>query len=215
MAKALANTHQVCVMDREADFFELFTEPPHRRVDLLVRAKHDRDTNGELKLFDTLRTSPVRRHLEDPHSPTKLPPERSKPKARPKREARTATLALRYQQVDLRPPTYLKDKAPIALWAIHIHEQSPPPNEKPIERFLLTTCDITDDEQALQCIRRYTLRWRIEDWHRALKSGCRIEGLAHQTAERLKRAIAINLVVGTGQSTGTIDLPTQREGHNG
>ncbi|MDJ0863610.1 MAG: hypothetical protein QNJ82_15380 [Gammaproteobacteria bacterium] len=40
-----------------------------------------------------------------------------------------------------------------------------------------------------------TLRWRIEDWHRVLKSGCRIEGLAHQTAERLKRAIAINLVI--------------------
>jgi len=39
-----------------------------------------------------------------------------------------------------------------------------------------------------------SLRWRIEDWHRVLKSGCRIEELAHQTAERLKRAIAINLV---------------------
>ena len=59
----------------------------------------------------------------------------------------------------------------------------------------MTTCDITDDEQACQCIRWYTLRWRIEDWHRVLKSGCRIEGLAHQTAERLKRAIAINLVI--------------------
>ena len=40
-----------------------------------------------------------------------------------------------------------------------------------------------------------SLRWRIEDWHRVLKSGCRIEELAHQTAERLKRAIAINLVI--------------------
>jgi len=59
----------------------------------------------------------------------------------------------------------------------------------------LTTCDIIDDEQARQCIHWYTLRWRIEDWHRVLKSGCRIEGLAHQSAARLKRAIAINLVV--------------------
>ncbi len=83
----------------------------------------------------------------------------------------------------------------MTLWAIHICEQSPPPNEKPIEWFLLTTCDITDDTQAQQCIRWYTLRWRIEDWHRVLKSGCRIEALAHQTAERLKRAIAINLVI--------------------
>ena len=41
----------------------------------------------------------------------------------------------------------------------------------------------------------YCLRWRIEDWHRVLKSGCRIEALQHKTAERLKRAIAINLVI--------------------
>ena len=195
LAKELANTHQVCVMDREADFFELFADPRHRRVDLLVRAKHDRCTNGELKLFDTLRTSPVRSHLAIRIPRHSSRPKLSKQKARPKREARTATVALRYAQVDLLPPNYLKDKAPITLWAIHIREQSPPPNEKPIEWFLLTTCDITDDEQAGHCIRWYTLRWRIEDWHRVLKSGCRIEGLAHQTAERLKRAIAINLVI--------------------
>ncbi|MCM8636690.1 MAG: hypothetical protein NFW15_12275 [Candidatus Accumulibacter sp.] len=35
----------------------------------------------------------------------------------------------------------------------------------------------------------------MEDWHRVLKSGCRIEALQHKTAERLKRAIAINLVI--------------------
>ena len=195
LAKEMANTHQVCVMDREADFFELFAEPRHRRVDLLVRAKHDRCTNGELKLFDTLRASPVRSHLAIGIPRQSSRPKRSKQKARPKREARTATVALRYAQVALIPPVYLKDKAPITLWAIHIREQAPPPNEKPIEWFLLTTCDIADDEQARQCLRWYTLRWRIEDWHRVLKSGCRIEGLAHQTAERLKRAIAINLVI--------------------
>jgi hypothetical protein len=39
------------------------------------------------------------------------------------------------------------------------------------------------------------MRWRIEDWHRVLKSGCRIEDAAHKSAERLKRAIAINLVI--------------------
>jgi hypothetical protein len=195
LAKELPNTHQVCVMDREADCFELFAEPRHRRVDLLVRAKHDRCTSAERKLFDILRTSPVRGHLAIRIPRQSSRPKLSKKKARPKREARTATVALGYRQVDLLPPAYLKGKTPITLWAIHIRELSPPPNEKPLEWFLLTTCDITDDEQARQCIRWYTLRWRIEDWHRVLKSGCRIEGLAHQTAERLKRAIAINLVI--------------------
>ena len=41
----------------------------------------------------------------------------------------------------------------------------------------------------------YCFRWRVEDWHRVLKSGCKVEKMAHKTAERLKRAIAINLVI--------------------
>ncbi|HOE42843.1 MAG TPA: transposase [Rhodoferax sp.] len=60
---------------------------------------------------------------------------------------------------------------------------------------LLTTCDVSSPEQAQQILRWYCLRWRIEDWHRVLKSGCNIEKLQHKTAERLKRTIAINLVV--------------------
>ncbi len=195
LAKEMAKTRQVCVMDREADFFELFDEPRHRRVDLLVRARHDRCTGEASKLFDTLRDSPVRSHLAIRVPRQSARPKLSKRKARPKRPQRNAQIALRYRQVDLLPPAYFKDKVPITLWAIHIRELSPPPNEKPVEWYLLTTCDITDDEQARQCIRWYALRWRIEDWHRVLKSGCRIEELAHKTAHRLKRAIAINLVI--------------------
>ena len=55
--------------------------------------------------------------------------------------------------------------------------------------------DIRSAEDAVQYLRWYCLRWRIEDWHRVLKSGCAIEKMAHKTAERIRRAIAINLVV--------------------
>jgi hypothetical protein len=58
------------------------------------------------------------------------------------------------------------------------------------------TIDIASDEQARECLRWYCLRWRIEDWHRVLKSGCGIENLQHKSAVRLKRAIAINLLIG-------------------
>jgi len=61
---------------------------------------------------------------------------------------------------------------------------------------LLTTCEVSTPVQAQQILRWYCLRWRIEDWHRVLKSGCNIEKLQHKTAERLKRTIAINLVIG-------------------
>jgi len=104
-------------------------------------------------------------------------------------------LTVRYKRIQLIPAKYNDDKDPIDIWVIHALEENPPSGTKPIEWFLLTTVNITSVENAVQCLRWYCLRWRIEDWHRVLKSGCRIEDLAHETAERLRRAIAINLVI--------------------
>ncbi len=83
----------------------------------------------------------------------------------------------------------------MTIWVVHALENNPPPNTDPVEWFLLTTMPINSSSDAEQCLRWYTLRWRIEDWHRVLKSGCRIKDLANETAERLRRAIAINLVI--------------------
>jgi len=195
LARELPETRQVCVMDREADFFELFEQPRHRRVDLLVRAKHNRCTGGESKLFDTLRDSEVRRRLRIPVPRKSARPKKSKQKARAGQVGRIAEVELRYQSIDLPAPGQHKDKPPITLQVVHVHEPSPPSGSTRLEWFLLTTGEIESAEGAEQCLRWYCLRWRIEDWHRVLKSGCGIEELAHQTAQRLKRAIGINLVI--------------------
>jgi hypothetical protein len=192
----MPSTRQVCVMDREADFYELFCEPrPPQQVELLVRAKHDRRTDGEYKLFDTLRRSAVRSTLRIHIPRQSARPKRSKQKARPHRSKRTAQVALRYQAVELPPPSDHKDKAPVKLWVVHIREETPPPGDTPLEWLLLTTLAVTSERIAEECIRWYRLRWRIEDWHRVLKSGCGTEKLAYRTAERLKRGIAINMVI--------------------
>src|SRR5208283_2621697 len=60
---------------------------------------------------------------------------------------------------------------------------------------LLTTVPLRSRREALRCLRDYTRRWRIEDWHRVLKSACRIEAHQHHTAQRLARAIAIDAVI--------------------
>ncbi|MBC8550078.1 MAG: IS4 family transposase [Candidatus Brocadiales bacterium] len=195
LAKEMPSTRQICVMDREADFFESFSEPRHPQVELLVRAKHNRCTNGELKLFDTLRQSPVRSTLTIQIPRQSARPKRSKQKARPHRAKRMAQVELRYQQIELPPPSNLKDKASLKRWVVHIREETPPLNEEPLEWFILTTIDVTSNRIAEQCIRWYRLRWRIEDWHRVLKGGCGTEKLQHKTAERLKRSIAINMVI--------------------
>ena len=195
LAGEMPSTRQVCVMDREADFYELFCESRHRQVELLVRAKHDRRTQGQYKLFETLRRSEVHATLSIRIPRQSARPKLSKHKARPHRSERTAQVALRYQEVKLPPPCDHQDKAAVKLWAVHLREQTPPPGETPLEWFLLTTIAVTSNRIAEQCIRWYRLRWRIEDWHRVLKSGCGTEKLAYRTAERLKRGIAINMVI--------------------
>ena len=197
VAAAMPQTRLLSVMDREADFFELFDEQRRTpRVDLLVRAKHDRTLDGEpRKLFAAVRQAPVAARVQVPVPRQSARPKRAKQQARPKRAARTATLAVQTQAVQLRPPPYHRDKAPIALWVIHAVEEHPPPGTERVEWFLLTTLPLASPEDAIQCLRWYCLRWRIEDWHRVLKSGCRVEALAHETAERLRRAIAINAVI--------------------
>jgi hypothetical protein len=192
----LPDTRLVSVMDREADFYELFDEQRQsHKVDLLVRAKHDRSTSNELNLFESVRQSPIQSRLSINVPRQSARPKKSKQKARAAQKQRTAQVALRYCQVELPAPTYHKGKEAITLWVVHVLETSQPADTNPIEWFLLTTRDITTVEQAQECVRWYCLRWRIEDWHRVLKTGCRIEALQHKTAERLKRALGINLVI--------------------
>jgi len=193
----LPRTRLIHVCDREADFFELFDEQrQHGQVELLVRAKHDRNIITEPgKLFAAVRQQPVQRRVQVHVPRHSARPKKSKQKARPKRPGRTADMQVRYQRFALPPTKGQEGKAPVDLYLVHALEEDPPPQAKPIEWFLLTTCRIDSPDQAEQCLRWYALRWRIEDWHRVLKSGCRIEELGHDTAERLRRAIAIRLVI--------------------
>jgi hypothetical protein len=193
----MPHTRLINVMDREADFFELFDEQRCHcsGVELLVRAKHDRVTTGEKKLFETIRCSPVKSQIEITVPRQSARAKKSQQKAREKRPARIAKVSLRYRQVEIEPARYNKDKEPITLWVVHIREQKPPRNAERVEWFLLTTIAIESTEDALSCVNWYKLRWRIEDWHRVLKSGCGVEKLLHKTAARLKRAVAINTVI--------------------
>lgn len=197
VAAQMPGTRVVNVCDREADIFELFDEQRQNpSVDLLVRAKHNRKTAGEAGfLFDSIKNTPVKKTLDVPIERKSARPKKSKQKARSKQQGRMATLSLRYMPVQITPPRYHANKEPVNLWLIHAVEESPPEGNKPVEWFLLTTIEIDSVEKAEECLRWYCLRWRIEDWHRVLKTGCRIEDLAHETAERLRRSIAINLVV--------------------
>jgi hypothetical protein len=198
VAAQLPNTQIVSVMDREADFFELFDAQRRRapQVQLLVRAQYNRNITPQHKLFEALRDSPEKGRLQIHIARQSARPKASKQKLKDKRDARTAEVVLHYERVELAPSDAAQRRqAPISLWVVHIQERDPPQDAKALEWWLLTTIAITSREQAEQMLAWYGLRWRIEDWHRVLKTGCRVERLGHDSAERLQRAIAIRMVI--------------------
>jgi hypothetical protein len=199
VAKHMPNTRLLDVCDREGDFFELFDEQRRNpRVELLIRASHDRRIDPKRKLFSEVRALPVQ-NVIGLYVPRKSArPKKSRQKASPGRKERNAELEIRYMPFMIKSPErgLLADKEPVDLWIVHAVEKNPPEGNKAIEWFILTTLKINNTSDAEECLRYYSKRWQIEEWHRVIKSGCCIEKLAHKTADRLRRAIAINLVIG-------------------
>ncbi len=107
-------------------------------------------------------------------------------------------LTVRYKKVCLKPPAspILKNRKTIKLWAVYAKEENPHKGAEKISWFLLTTLKVLHDDMAHKVIKYYRRRWRIEEWHRVLKTGLDIENYKNGSAERIKRILAIDLVIG-------------------
>jgi hypothetical protein len=176
----------VSVGDREADVYELFllalSDPAHPK--LLVRAERDRRVqDGSECLWEYMESQPVagQRLLHIP---------KRKGKA-----ARAAVLDIRFAKVELRAPKRKRALGALGLWAVYVTEVNPPSPKDAVEWMLLTTLEVNDFEQALEKVDWYKKRWGIEEYHRTLKSGCRIED--RQLGDRTvwEKCLAIDLVV--------------------
>jgi hypothetical protein len=201
LAARLPQTRFVSVADREADIFELFDlhrQLAGKKPDLLVRAKYDRCLEDSArKLFDELAQAPLatKATLAVPRQRAKI----GKP-SKPGRAAwpeRQAEVEIRFKEVTICAPAtpQTRDRQPLRLWAVYLVEKNPPPKATPLEWLLLTTLQLASAKQALQCIRWYCRRWRIEEWHRVLKSGCKIEAHQNHSAKALLRAIALDAII--------------------
>ena len=111
--------------------------------------------------------------------------------------ARKATLEVSYGKVTIPAPDrgLLKKCSSIKLSVVYAKEVNPPEGAEPIQWRLFTTLDISSSEEALECVAFYKQRWKIEVFHRVLKSGCNVEKHKQGTAESLKRVIAIDMVI--------------------
>ena len=84
---------------------------------------------------------------------------------------------------------------PLPLYVVQVTEVAPPQGETPIEWTLLTNEPVQTFEDALRVTGWYERRWVVEEFHKAQKTGCRIEDMQFTTTARLEPAIALLSVV--------------------
>ena len=108
---------------------------------------------------------------------------------------REATMGLAWERVNVLPPRQARGEhghEPMALCGVIAREVSPPPpGEEPLEWILLTNRPVDAAEQAREVVEDYACRWMVEDYHKAMKSGCGIEELQMTTRHGLDNAIAL------------------------
>jgi hypothetical protein len=188
LALAPAGVEVITVCDREADIYEMFAFAQKQQAPLLVRASSNRALLDEevRKLWPKVAGQAIAGYLSV-HIP-----------GNDQRQARQATVSVRFASFTLRPPwrpNGLKLPA-VTLNAVLVREENPPADiDEPIEWLLLTNTPVTSFEEAHRVVAWYCSRWQIEVFHKVLKSGCRVEDCRLQTADRLYSFVALMSVI--------------------
>lgn len=68
-------------------------------------------------------------------------------------------------------------------------------NRKPIEWKLITDLPVASRREAIEKLDWYAMRWKIETFHKILKSGCNAEESRLRTAERLANLISVFCII--------------------
>ena len=166
--------------DRESDIYELFSIAHQAGTHFLLRTCVDRLAGeGDHTVADEMREVHVKglRRVEV----------RDK-----KGTVSEAVLELRYRRIRvLAPVAKQKIYPPLMLTVLHAIERNPPKGREPINWKLVTDLPIRSRKEAIEKLKWYAMRWKIETFHNILKSGCKAEDAKLRTAERLANLIAI------------------------
>lgn len=201
---ALLGEPQRCVHvgDRESDIYEFFCAAAEENTHFLVRVCSDRLTeDGDCTISEEMKE--VR--LKGLH----------RIEVRDKQgNCSQATLEIRYQRLRILPPLLKKERYPeLSLTVIYAQERDAPQGREPIHWKLLTDLPVNSKAEALEKLVWYALRWKIETYHKILKSGCKVEESRLRTAERLVNLIAVFCILGwrvfwmTMLNRSSADLP--------
>ena len=174
----------VHIGDRESDIYELFCVAAELGTHFLVRTCVDRLAgDGAHTIADEMNAVAVkglhRIELRDSNG-----------------DPDHATLEIRYRTIRVLPPIGKQNRYPaLTLTVIHAEERETPSNRKKIEWRLITDLPVRSRKDAIEKLEWYALRWKIEVFHKILKSGCKAEDSKLRTAQRLANLIAVLCIV--------------------
>jgi hypothetical protein len=170
----------VHVGDQESDIFDLFAVARQLETHFLVRTRADRLADGGPEtVAETVEQSP-RRGLY-----------RILLRNR-KGEPSEAVLEVRYQRLCLQTPKGKKKRYPDQMvTVVEAREQQVPPDRDRIDWKLITDLEVGSLDEAIEKVQWYALRWKIEVFHKILKSGCRAEQSRLRTSARLTNLLAV------------------------
>jgi hypothetical protein len=195
------------VCDQGADTFEFLAKEAFSGRRFLVRAAHDRaifvghEEGGKASYLRTYAAQLPKWGeftLQVTSKREEKSPKKKGKKVTHSRRARQATISIAAAPVRVRPPgkksgEYPND--PLPLWVVRVWEPNPPKGQERLEWFLLTNEPVETFEDAWRVTEWYECRWIVEEYHKALKTGCGIENPQFHTEDRLQPAIALLSVV--------------------
>jgi hypothetical protein len=173
------------VMDREGDTYEVLMAIEEAGESAVIRRAQNR------RVDDPLATAQVaiRHQPLQGYATIAVPRQGEQPE-------RVALVEVRSMTVTLTPDRAKYPHAWPMIWNfVEVWEPAPPVGVEPLHWLLWTRESIATLEDTLQVVKYYTHRWRIEEFHLVLKSGCQIEKLRLETWERLDKAVRVNSAV--------------------
>lgn len=205
VAEACPQAQVLSLGDRESDIGEIYLEWQRRRVqnevcaDFLIRASRDRTLFQEEggSLFAAIRQTPVLGCYDLVVKDEQLFRKIHGNTRQVHRKARIAKMQVRSRRVHIQLAARSNREVPppVCLTAIGVFEENPPAGEPPLEWILLTSLPVESFEQAERLIAAYCNRWLIEDYHRILKSGCKVEEIQLRDSQALLPALALYGIV--------------------
>jgi hypothetical protein len=197
----------VHVMDQEADSFRLFHELKHHGCAFVIRTHFNRRVDAGASqtapaglLHAALEASPVllTREVSLGATPAKWKGRTggTPAKKQPARQGRTAHLQVRarsglvlhaseYSQRDEDVPSTL------TLNAVEVVEPHPPEGQQAVRWVLLTTLPVDTPEAVAHVVDCYRARWSVEEFFKALKTGCALEKRQLMSLHALLNALAL------------------------